>query len=168
MNYKYLVRLGRMLLVLAIQILVVNHIHLFGYITPLLLGYVILPFHRGAGRIGLLMWGFVTGLLFDMFSNTAGMASAGCTLLAMMQPSLLRLFTPRDAAEDFTPSIKTIGFGQYMLYAVLGMLVLHASFYALDAFTVANWQLTLIAIGGGTLAAAFMSIIAELLCRNRY
>lgn len=167
MNYKYFLRLIRMIVVLAVQILVLNHIHILGYITPLLLGYVILPFNRGAGRVGLLLWGFVTGLLFDIFSNTAGMASAGCTLLAMVQPGLLKLFTPRDAAEDFSPNFKTIGTWKYLLYCLIGMLLLHAVFYALDAFTLQNWVLTIEAIGGGSLCAMFLCIIAELLVKTK-
>ena len=168
MNYKYLIRLLRMVIVLVIQVLILNHIHILGYITPLLMGYVIIPFHRGSSRIEMLLWGFITGFLFDIFSNTAGMASASCTLLAMFQPSLLTLFTPRDAAEDFTPSIKTIGVWQYILFSMLCMLIVHATFYALDAFTIYNWQLTLTAILGGTLTATFLSFTAELLSRNKY
>lgn len=167
MNYKYIIRLVRMVVVLVVQVLVLNHIHILGYVTPLLLGYMILPFHRGAGRVGLLLWGFVTGLIFDVFSNTAGMASASCTLLAMMQPSLLNLFTPRDAAEDFSPNIKTIGFWKYILYSFMGMAILHIIFYALDSFTLQNWQLTLEAICIGSVTATILCVMAELLSKNK-
>lgn len=156
-----------MVLVLALQVLVFNHIHLLGYVTPLFIGYMILPFHRGSNRIALLLWGFFTGLLFDSFSNTAGMASASCTLLAMLQPALLSPFIPRDATEDFSPTIKTLGFWKYILYSIISMLILHAVFYALDAFTISNWQLTLMSIGIGTVLTSFIVLIAELFYRKK-
>jgi len=167
MSYNYIIRLVRMLIILVVQIFLLNNVHLFGYITPLLLGYMILPFNKGAERIELLLWGFATGLLFDMFSNTAGMGAASLTLLAMMQPSLINLFTPRDAAEDFTPGFKVMGFWKYLTYCLIGMFVVHATFYALDAFTTANWQLTLSAIAIGTLIATMFCIIAELITKTK-
>lgn len=167
MNYRYILRLIRMVVVLILQIIIFNNIHILGYVTPLFIGYTILPFNRGSDRIELLLWGFVTGLIFDIFSNTAGMGAASCTLLAMMQPSILNLFTPRDASEDFTPSFAIMGFWGYIAYALIGMLIVNVTFFALEAFTISNWQLTLIAIGIGTLASTLLCIIAELITKEK-
>jgi rod shape-determining protein MreD len=114
----------------------------------------------------MLLWGFFIGFLFDIFSNTAGMASASCTLIAMIQPSLLNIFIPRDAAEDFIPSIPTLGFWKYLLYVFLLMAILHGTFYLLDAFTLINWQLTLMAIAGGSVLTTILIIFIELLIRS--
>lgn len=154
-------------MLLLFQVLVFNQVHLLGYITPLMMGYMIVCFHQGTSRSSILLWGFVTGLLFDIFSNTAGMASASCTLIAMLQPSLLTAFIPRDATEEFTPSLYTLGFWKYLLYVLILMLILHGAFYLLDAFTLANWQLTFLSIGGGAVLATFLIFFIELLVRSR-
>lgn len=167
MDYSHITRLGRLFIVLVCQILILNNIHILGYITPLILGYMILLFHKGTGRVEILLWGFATGFLFDIFSNTAGIGAGSCTLLAMIQPKLIELFTPRDAAEDFTPGFKVMGFWHFMFYISIGMLIQHTMFYALEAFTIHNWQLTLAAIGGGTLIATCISIIFELLTKTK-
>lgn len=167
MNYDYVKRLVRMIVVLIAQVLLLNHMHLLGYATPIFLGYMIMPFKRGTNRVELLFWGFFTGLIFDMFSNTAGMGAGSLTLLAMMQPSLLNLFVPNDAAEDFAPTIRVIGFWKYTLYSLMGMSIVNVMFYALDAFSIANWQLTLSAIGISTLTATFLCIVAELMITER-
>lgn len=165
MNYHNFIRIARMFLILIVQITILNNIHILGYITPLLLGYVVLACHKGSNRIGLLLLGFFTGLIFDTFSNTAGMGSASCTLLAMMQPGFLKILTPRDAAENFAPGFSTMGTWRYILYCFLGTFVMLSVFYLLDAFTIANWQLTLIAIGGGTLISTFLCIVVELIAK---
>lgn len=167
MTEENLKRGGRMLLLLAVQILVLNHIHIAGYITPLIIGYMLICFRQGSSRVGLLLWGFLTGFLFDVFSNTAGMASAACTLLAMMQPGLLDLFTPRDSSEGFIPTMRGMGLGKYFLYALLSMMVLHTAFYALDAFTLHNVWLTLLSIAGSTLVAAVLAVCLDMLLRKR-
>lgn len=166
MNSTFLSRLFRLLTILCFQVLVFNNIHLMGYITPLVMGYMLVCFHRNTSRTGILLWGFVTGLIFDVFSNTAGMASAACTLVAMVQPVLLNMLAPRDAAEDFTPSFTTMGFWNYVLYVLLLMLILHGVFYLLDAFTLMEWHLTLFSIVGGSLLTTIIIIFIELLVRS--
>ena len=167
MSSTFILRIIRLFVILSFQVLVFNHIHLFGYITPLVIGYMMVCFHQGTSRMELLLWGFTTGLLFDIFSNTAGMASAACTLVAMTQPKLLSMFTPRDASDTIIPTFKTLGFWNYILYTTLLMSILHGTFYLLDAFTLVDWQLTLLSIIGGTIAATIIIFFIELLVRPR-
>ena len=149
MNSIFLSRLLRLILLLLFQVMVFNHIHLFGYITPLVIGYMVVCMHRNTSRTEILIWGFVIGLIFDMFSNTAGMAAGSCTLIAM------------------TPSFHTLGFWNYIFYVLLLMLVLHGLFYLLDAFTLANFLLTLISIIGSTVLSTLIIVIMEFLIRPR-
>lgn len=166
MNSPFLLRLTRFFVLSFLQVIVFNHIHLFGYVTPLVIGYMVVCIHRETSRTSMLLWGFFIGLVFDLFCNTAGMASASCTLSAMVQPQLLNMFKPHDAAENFTPSITTLGFGRYTLYAIMLLLILHTAFYLLDACTLANWSLTLLAIGSGTALSTVIVIGMELLVRT--
>ena len=157
----------KLFIVLAIQVLIVNQIHLFGYITPLFIGYVIISERKGISHIMLLLLGFIIGLLFDMFSNTAGMAAASATLLAMCRPSLLRLFAPRESDVLFRPTIINLGTFRYWIYSLLCMFVLHTMFYILDAFSLNDFLLTLLSIVGSSLFASILCVIAELLVRKR-
>lgn len=167
MSSVFFTRLLRFVVLLLAQVLVLNQVHLFGYITPLLVGYMMVCFHDGTSRSAALVWGFVLGLTFDMFSNTAGMAAAACTLVAMIQPPVLKMFTPRDAVVGFVPSFQTLGFWSYLAYVFSLMLVLHAAFYLLDAFSLADWQLTISSIIGGTLMSSILTLIVELIVRPR-
>ena len=166
MNSIFFTRLFRLFILLLCQVLVFNHIHLLGYITPLVIGYMVVRMHRNTSRVAVLVWGFVMGLLFDMFSNTAGMAAASCTLIAMIQPAMLAMFTPHDAEDDFTPSILSLGFWNYTFYVFLLMLVLHGVFYLLDAFTLADGVLTILSIVGGATLTTVIIIGIELLVRS--
>lgn len=166
MGSVFLSRMVRFIILMVVQIAIMNHIHLWNYATALIIGYMVVRFHFGTSRIGILFWGFVTGLVFDMFSDTMGMCMASMTFLAMVQPVLLRLFKPRDVSDDFTPTIKTMGLWLYIPYLLFSMLVLHASFYMLEAFSLANWQLTLLAIGGGSLMSTVILLFVEIMINN--
>ncbi|MCR4613292.1 MAG: hypothetical protein K5778_04750 [Bacteroidaceae bacterium] len=163
MSTTVLTRLWRMLLLLLVQLVLLNHIHLFGYATPVVLAYLTIPCHRGSSRVELLIWGFVGGLIYDVFSNTMGLGMATGTMLAMLQPVLLKLFAPNDAPEDLLPSMRTMGARLYLLYVFLTMLIYHVVFYALDAFTLQNWPVTLMAMACSTLMAFLFVVFVQLL-----
>lgn len=167
MNSEFLVRLARMVALLAVQVLILNNVHLFSYATPLLIGYMLVCLHTGTSRVAALLWGFAIGLCFDMFSDTAGMASSACTLVAMIQAPTLAMFAPRDANEDFVPTYRSLGFWTYSLYVFVLMLVLHGVFYLLDAFSLSDMKLTLLAVLGGTALSTVLVLITELLVRTR-
>lgn len=70
MNIDLLKGIALFVTLLLVQVLVLNHIHLFGFATPLLYMYVALIFRRNYPRWGILLWCFAMGLAVDIFSNT--------------------------------------------------------------------------------------------------
>ena len=93
-------RLALFVVFSLVQVLVFNHIHLFGYATVLFLVYFVVMIPRNYPRWALLLWAFFLGLFVDLFSNTPGMAAGTLTLTAFVQPYLLNLFVPREAPEN--------------------------------------------------------------------
>jgi len=156
-----------MLLLLVVQLMILNHLHLFGYATPLIIGYMIICFETNVSRMSLLWWGFSMGMLYDIFSNTMGMAAASCTLLAMMKPYILKLFMPRDFVGSFKPTIQNLGLSRYIWYSLLCMGLLHFSFYFLEAFSLEDLLLTIGAMIGGTVLATLISVCVEYIVHNR-
>lgn len=156
-----------MILLLVVQLLVLNHLHLFGYATPLIIGYMIICFETKVSRMALLWWGFSMGMLYDIFSNTMGMAAASCTLLAMMKPYILEFFMPRDIVESFKPTIQNMGLSRYIWYSLSCMGLLHFSFYFLEAFSLEDLLLTIGAMIGGTVLATLISVCVEYIVHNR-
>ena len=154
-------------MLLIVQLLILNHLHLFGYATPLVMGYMIICMETGVSRMSHLWWGFIMGLIYDVFSNTIGMGAASMTLLAMMKPYLLKLFMPRDIVESFKPTIQSMSLSRYTWYTLACMALLHCSFYFLEAFTLSHLLLTLGAMIGGTVLATLISVCTEYIVHNK-
>ena len=95
MTLVYIKRIMAFIVLVFFQVLVFNHVHLFGYATPFLYIYLLLKLNLGTSRAELLIWGFLLGLAVDIFSNTPGVSAASTTFYALLQPILVRLFTPR-------------------------------------------------------------------------
>ena len=118
MNISFLKRLLLFLGLLVAQVLVLNHIHLFGYAVPLLYIYFVISFQRNYPRWAILVWSFLLGLGIDVSSNTPGLAAASMTLMGLLQPYVLELFMQRDSNDDMQPAI--FSFGPYALPELRG------------------------------------------------
>jgi len=150
------------------QVLVLNRIHLFGYATPLLYVYFVLLFPRRYPKWALLLWCFAMGLVNDTFSNTPGVASASLTLLGAVQPYFLELFVPRDAVEDFTPSLRNLSWGKYLAYSLTLVLLYCLVFFVLEAFSFFNWEQWLICSGTSTLLTVVLILTFENFKGNKH
>ena len=150
-----------MILILLVQIIICNNIHVFGYAPPVLLAYLTMKFHRGSSRESLIVFGFVIGLIFDIFSNTIGKGMAACTFLGMMHPYLLGLFSPTESVEMFVPSFKSMGFDRYFYYVVATMLLFHFVFYLLEDFSSNHPKIVLTGTFVSSLLAVLFAIVAD-------
>ena len=161
MKTDSLKQLLRLCLFVLAQALVFNRILIFGCATPLLYVYFVITFPRSYPQWGLLLWSFVMGLLIDMFANTPGIACASLTLIALLQPYMLKLFLPRDADEHIAASAKTLGWSQFASLASILTLIYCTVFYTIEAFTFFNWLQWLQSVGGSTVLTMLLILTFE-------
>ena len=146
---------------LVVQALLLNNIHLFGCSTPLLYVYGILMARRDFPRWGLLLFGFLLGLGVDMFSNTPGVGACSMTLLAFVQPMLMKLFLPRDSADDFQPGIPSLGLMKFVYFSFISIFLYSLVFFTLEMFNFFNWTLWALSVGGSTLLTLLLVIVID-------
>lgn len=144
-----------------VQVLVLNHIELFGCATPLLYVYFIMLFRRGFPKWAVLLWSFFLGIFIDMFSNTPGVAASSATLLGLLQPYLLNLFAPRDSSEDIMPTMKSLGVARYVYYTIICVLVFNLTFFTVEMFSFFNWLKWAMNIGSSTVLTVVLILVIE-------
>lgn len=147
-----------MVLVL-VQALILNHLHLFGYATPFLYVYLMLKLPSSVSRNGMLLWGFFLGLSVDLFSNTPGMHAAATTLLAFVLPYITQLYLPKGDVEVFVPGIYTVSPSFFMKYAFTAILFHLTVLFLIEAFSFWDIQTLVFSIAGSTVLT-FCCIIA--------
>ncbi len=103
MSIDLVKRLATFVVLVLVQGLVFNHIHLFNCATPLLYIIMVLHFRRNHPKWAVLLWCFMMGLCVDVFANTPGVAAASMTAVGLLQPYLFELFVPHDSADDLEP-----------------------------------------------------------------
>ena len=161
MNLDLLKNILSFVVLLLVQVLVLNHIHLFGCATPLLYIYMVLLFHRDYPRWSKLVLSFVMGLLIDVFSNTPGVATASMTFMGLIQPYLLGLFLQRDSPDDLKPTMKSLVFTKFVLYTLISVVLYCILFFTLETFNFFNWLQWLECIGGSAALTIILIIVIE-------
>lgn len=143
------------------QGLVLNHINLFGYATPLLYVYMALTFPRGYPRWAILLWCFFLGLSVDTFTNTPGVAAASMTLVGLLQPFVLELFMQRDSEVNFKPTLMNLGYVSYIYYMLLLLSIYCIAYYSIEMFTFFNWLQWVECVVGSLLITSVLVFVIE-------
>jgi len=166
MTSELLHRIVAFILLVAVQGLVLNHIHLLGVATPLLYVYFVMKFRRHHPRWSILLWSFFMGLCIDIFSNTPGVAAASMTLLAFVQPYIVELFVSHDSDDDLLPSMAEMGVPKFVYYTLIMVVLYTLVFFSLEAFNFSNPLQWLLRIGSSTLLTVILILAIENLNRR--
>ena len=161
MNLGLIKGIVAFVVLLLVQALVLNRIHLFNCATPLLYVYMAMLFQRNFPKWAILVSCFTMGLCVDVFSNTPGVAAGAMTLVGLLQPYLLELFLPRESTDDLAPSMLTLGTGKFSFYAIIIVLVYCLAFFALEAFAFTDWLHWLECVGGSFAITTLLVLVIE-------
>lgn len=140
------------MLLLLLQVLVFNHVHIFGYATPMPYVFFLLILPMATPRWLYVAAGFALGLCTDLFTNTPGVAAGAACLAGLATPPVLRVFAPGDNDDDtFEPSVRSMKWSGFLKYAFTIVILHCTAFFILENFSFANWQPLLANILGSTL-----------------
>ncbi len=122
--------LVRFIVLLLLQVLLVSNLNLSPYISPNIFPLFILLLPFATPRWLLMLIGFFSGLILDVFLGTVGMNAAATLLVAYLRPFLINLITPRGNEFEQSPNIFSQGLTWFLIYVSITVFV-HHSFYLL-------------------------------------
>lgn len=141
-----------MIALILVQVLICNHIMLFNAATLFVFIYIIinLPINLGTGW--LLTWGFLIGLTVDIFSDTLGVNTFACTILAMLKrPVFFAYISKDDRTKELIPSISSIGLAAYSKYLLTMVLIYCLLVFVIEYMSIADIKEILIMSAGSAL-----------------
>ena len=139
--------IGRFIVLVLFQVLVLNNIQFSGYVNPFMyvLFILLLPFETP--RWLLLFSGFLLGLSVDIFSNTLGLHASASVFMAFMRPYILTIMAPRDGYETGTyPRIFYYGLTWFLNYTIILVLMHHVFLFYFEVFRFAEFFRTLLRV----------------------
>lgn len=149
---------------IVLQVLVVNNITLFYLVHPYVYFMLILLLPVSISNSLLLVIGFFTGIVMDMFAATPGLHASACVFIAFVRPLTVRMFRPRSINEEDTdPHIHSFGFGNFVLYALVLTFLHHLFLHIVEVFEFVEFERTLFRVVLNTLASLGLLLVIELL-----
>lgn len=142
-----------------VQVLIFNHIMLFGVAAPIVFIYFIIRLGMGVSFNALITLGFLIGLTIDICSDTLGMNALACTLLAAVKKPVFSLYTQRDESiAEITPSISTLGIWIYSKYLITMVLIYCLLYFIIEYFTAASFGEMVLMICSSTLLSFLLML----------
>lgn len=149
-----LANVGRLVALMLVQVLVLDHLDVAnGLLVPYLyvLFLLLLPFELPSAA--LLLIGASTGALMDLFTSTPGMHMSASVLMMFARIRVVGLLAPREGYEyGMTPSLASMGLAWFLTYAGLLILVHHVWLFAVEVY---RWDGIPAAFGRAVLSAVF-------------
>lgn len=133
---RNLIHIIRFVALVLIQVLVINHIRLGGYVHPYVYMIFILLLPINLPNWQLLLLGFGLGLSIDLFTGAPGLHAGATTLMAFCRPAILRLVSGHQKLENVVePNLSQLGGVWFLRYTLCMVLVHHFALFFLESFS---------------------------------
>lgn len=117
-----------------LQIIIVNNLHINSYVFPYIYLFGIFVIPKRIPNVLLLIIGFTLGIIIDYYSNTSGIHAFATTLIAFIRNNFLDPLSPRDANDDFEPTVHTMGLQNHAVYIFSLTFIHHLLVFYLETF----------------------------------
>lgn len=167
MNREFRTYLLQFVFWMALQILVLNHLHVWGYLNPYPYVFFLLILPPKTPALQLMLMGFGMGLTLDFFSDSGGAHAAAATLIAYLRPQLIRLVTSRPLEEIGRLNLYSLSWSNFLVYAGMSLLLHHFVLFLLDAFQWEGWYWLLIQALASALFSLLIVVFHQLLSARK-
>jgi len=163
MTSLFLSNLLRFILLVLIQAVALNNVHVAGMATPYIFPLFILLLPYSTPMWLLLITSFLTGLSIDFFSGSLGVHAASCTLLAFLRPVIINLVSAKGAEGKQIPRIADFGLAAFSTYIVTALTVYHLTAFFIEIGTFFNPAYTLFKALLSALLAIVLVLVIEIM-----
>ncbi len=134
-NNETIVNIVRFISLVLAQVLVLNHINLWGYINPYLYPLFILVYPLTGNKSLLIFLAFILGLTIDMFSDSGGVHAAASVFIAWARPVALK-YSFGVSYQLNTLKISTAPLSQQLIYITAMVLLHNIVLFSMEIFNV--------------------------------
>jgi hypothetical protein len=88
------------------------------------------------------------------------MHAAACTLVGFARPFIIRIFMREDLPENFIPSYRTFGYGGFIRFTLVIVILHHVFLFLIESFTLFDpLFLTIRIVAGITLTTLLICMV---------
>ena len=118
---------------LFVQIYILNEVMFASYINPYLYLIILFVMPFKTQKWFLLIYAFILGLSVDIFSETLGMHSSACLIIALLKPAITKITIPHNIIEENDELIvQKIGIKSFILFTSIVVFIHHSILFILE------------------------------------
>ena len=160
--------IGRFVLLMLLQLLVLNNVYMGGYVMPMLYVLFVLMLPTSTGRVPLLLMAFGSGLLVDVMSGVLGFNTLACTVVAMLRILFAdRILTRGENVVIETPSIYSVTPQYFITYLLVSTAVFYLVLYMVELFSFRGLGGVLLATVCSTLVTSLLAVLYQMALLRR-
>jgi len=125
----------RFILLVLFQVLVFNHINLFGYINPMIYISWVFLFPIRKSKSLLLILSFLLGIFIDFFSDSGGMNTVAIVFIAYFRLPILEMVLGKSDFDYILFNIRNLATDKLLLFISILTLLHHFIVFSLDYFS---------------------------------
>ena len=130
------------LFLILVQVLIFDHINLFGFSNPMVYVLLMIIYHLDLDQFGFIIIAFIIGFMLDLISHTAGANSLACVSIAFARPLVSRFALGTNYDQSNAIFTNTL-LSNRLLYYYL-MVMIHQLFYTLMAYFTLEHMVTIV------------------------
>lgn len=137
----------RFIALIALQVLIIQHVNLSGYIIllPYVLAILVLPFETN--RLLVMFSAFLLGVCIDYFYDSSGIHASACTIMGFARYYVLKYVSPREGYDiGVKPTVEDMGLAWYLTYAGTLVAIHHFFLFYIEIFRFSEFFKTLLRI----------------------
>ncbi len=169
MTRNMIIGVTNFLVYVTLQVLVFQNLVVFdvGFVFVYIIFLLLLPMELSFS--GIMLLGFATGTIVDVFYNTLGIHASACVLLAFVRPYWTRLVTPRSGYEvGVLPTLNSFGLGWFITYALPLIFIHHSTVFIIEAGGINFLSMSLLkGLASSILSLVFIVAIQYLFFKNQ-
>lgn len=160
--------IGRFVLLMLVQLLVLDNVYLGGYTMPMLYVLFILMLPTSTGRVPMLLIAFGTGLLADIMSGALGFQALACTVVAMMRILFAdRILTRGEEITVSVPSLFSVTPQYFIAYVLLLTAIFYLVFFSVELFSFRGLGSVVLATVSSSIVTTLLAVIYQLVFLRR-
>jgi rod shape-determining protein MreD len=152
---------------ILLQVWVLNNMRIGSYVNPFVYILFIMMLPAGIPGWALLLLGFFTGMVVDLFMSTMGLHAAATVFAAFARPALLSMAAGTSEPDNqLIPSAKSLGMRSWAGYVFAMLLLHHSALFLLESFSFAGLGYTLLRIALSIMFSGFVIMMLSLFFSN--
>lgn len=152
----------RILLMVGLQVLIFNHIHLFGFLNPSVYLFALFLLPLDLPKSAQYAIAFATGFVVDIFQFTYGIHASACMTFILLRPYLMHALNVNKKKNDTeVPVPGKKDFSWLLIYTLLMTLAHQLIITMLEVFSFRQFLHTLLVILANTLFTTLLVLCIE-------